>query len=160
MHSLALVPDQDGDGIPDIYDNCPSVPNPNQADADGDGVGDACEVYIAPAITTQPQNQTVYVGDAASFSAAASGDPAPSLQWQVSTDSGATWTDITGATASPLTFTASFDQNGNLYRVVFTNVEGSATSDAAILTVSKIPATVTLADLYQTYDGKPMPVTH
>jgi hypothetical protein len=35
--------DSDGDGIPDSSDNCPNVPNPNQADADGDGVGDACD---------------------------------------------------------------------------------------------------------------------
>lgn len=34
--------DSDGDGIPDLRDNCPYEPNPDQADADGDGIGDAC----------------------------------------------------------------------------------------------------------------------
>ncbi len=34
--------DLDGDGVRDDIDNCPSVPNHDQADALGDGVGDAC----------------------------------------------------------------------------------------------------------------------
>ncbi|MGM0558097.1 MAG: thrombospondin type 3 repeat-containing protein [Myxococcota bacterium] len=37
-------PDVDGDGIDNTEDNCPTTPNPDQADeCDGDGVGDACQ---------------------------------------------------------------------------------------------------------------------
>ncbi len=49
--------DQDGDGVPDSQDNCPSVANSNQADCDGDGVGDVCdsfngtETYLGYSIT-------------------------------------------------------------------------------------------------------------
>lgn len=35
--------DADGDGVPDQFDNCPTTPNPDQADLDGDGLGNACD---------------------------------------------------------------------------------------------------------------------
>jgi hypothetical protein len=37
-------PDDDGDGIINLLDNCVFVPNPDQADANQNGIGDACEV--------------------------------------------------------------------------------------------------------------------
>ncbi|MBW2733911.1 MAG: thrombospondin type 3 repeat-containing protein [Deltaproteobacteria bacterium] len=36
-------PDTDGDGVPDVSDNCPTKANTGQADVDGDKVGDACD---------------------------------------------------------------------------------------------------------------------
>ena len=35
--------DEDGDGVSDEVDNCPSVPNASQLDFDGDESGDACD---------------------------------------------------------------------------------------------------------------------
>ncbi len=40
---LLIGADADGDGLIDCADNCPQVPNPDQADVNGDGTGDACD---------------------------------------------------------------------------------------------------------------------
>lgn len=37
-------PDADGDGVADPYDNCPTVPNADQANNDGDSEGDVCDL--------------------------------------------------------------------------------------------------------------------
>lgn len=38
--------DSDGDGIPDMIDNCPYDYNPDQLDTDADGKGDACDINL------------------------------------------------------------------------------------------------------------------
>ena len=46
---IVLFPgDEDGDGVNDLIDNCPLVPNPGQGDSDGDGIGDACTLTPLP----------------------------------------------------------------------------------------------------------------
>ena len=50
-------PDEDGDGIPDVCDNCPTIPNTDQTDSDGDQVGDVCTGIVqsgSDAWTTPP----------------------------------------------------------------------------------------------------------
>ena len=100
------------------------------------------QILVAPAVTTSPSSLTITAGQTASFTAAATGTPAPTVQWQVSTDGGVSFSNIAGATSTTLTFTASLSQNGNLYQAVFSNSAGSATSSAATLTVIN-PATTT-----------------
>ena len=92
-------------------------------------------VITVPGITLQPLGQSVTAGQSATFTVTASGIPAPSFQWQENTGGG--WGDITGATTSTLTLTAvTLADDGNEYRCVATNGAGSATSNAATLTVT------------------------
>ena len=44
IQGLCVCPDQDGDGICDDVDNCPTIANPGQEDCNNNGVGDACDV--------------------------------------------------------------------------------------------------------------------
>lgn len=89
----------------------------------------------APSITLQPSNQTVTAPASATFTVAASGSPSPTYQWSVNTGSG--WSAISGATsASYTTAPTTTAANGYQYRCVASNANGTATSNAATLTVN------------------------
>ena len=103
-----------------------------------------------PVITTNPVSQSVGYEAAVTFTAAASGTPAPSVQWQISTNRGASWTNISGATSATFTFHAGLSENGDWYRAVFTNSAGSATTAAATLTVTAAKPAITTNPVSQT----------
>ena len=99
-------------------------------------------VRTPPVVTTQPMSQTVTAGTYHSFHAAASGFPTPTVQWQVSADGGSTFTNLTGATSTTLSFSETMhddSKNGYKYRAIFKNAAGSATSAIATLTVRTSP---------------------
>ena len=85
----------------------------------------------APQITMQPANQTVTAGQAASFSVSATGASPLTYQWQKNGSA------ISGATAATYTTPATTSaDNGAQFKVVVSNSKGSATSNAATLTVT------------------------
>jgi hypothetical protein len=88
-----------------------------------------------PSVTTNPTNQTVTASLIASFVGDATGTPAPTVEWQVSTDNGISFSDISGATSATYTFLTTASQNGSQYRAMFINGVGVVTSNAATLTV-------------------------
>lgn len=95
--------------------------------------------YVAPVVTTHPVSTGVTAGTVVSFTAAATGVPAPTVQWQVSTNNGSSWSNISGETSGTYTFTAAAGDTGKQYRAVFTNAEGSANTNAATLLVGTLP---------------------
>ncbi|WP_460491570.1 IPT/TIG domain-containing protein [Dactylosporangium cerinum] len=96
----------------------------------------ASACLAAPSVTTHPTAQTATVGSPVTFTAAASGNPTPTVRWQTFT-AGGTWTDVPGATTSSLTFTPALTDTGRQYRAVFHNSSGAdAESNAAGLTVN------------------------
>lgn len=94
-------------------------------------------VNVAPAITGNPASLTLCSGSAASFSVTATGT-APTYQWQVSTDGGTTWNNISGAIAATYNIAAvAVTDNNNRYRCVVSGTcTPPATSTAATLLVS------------------------
>ena len=98
----------------------------------------------APAVTINPASLSVPAGRTAAFTAVSSGYPVPTVQWQVSTDGGKTFSDMSGATSTTLSFAVAEAQNGYEYRAVFTNSLGAATTIPATLTVTT-PVTLSAA---------------
>ena len=121
-----------------------SNPEANSAESQAD---DAIAADRGITIDNQPQNASVTAPAAATFVVAASlrgaAGGTATFQWQLSTDSGANFADITNggvysdATTSTLAISDSTGLDGNQYRVVV-SATGAAdvTSSAATLTVA------------------------
>jgi Immunoglobulin domain/Putative adhesin len=97
-----------------------------------------------PSIATQPTNQTVTVGQTATFSVTANGTAPLSYQWQKG------GVAISGATSASYTTPAvQASDNGTTFTVTVTNAAGSVSSSAATLTVTAaavIPPTTLSCD--------------
>lgn len=106
------------------------------------------ESAAAVVVATHPSNATACVGTPASFTSTSNSVPAPTVQWQRDPNTG-TFADITVATdggvyqnftTTTLNVTNVTGLNNYKYRAVFTNVNGSATSNQAVLTVTPLPS--------------------
>ena len=87
--------------------------------------------HLAPAITSQPTNQSALAGDNVTFTAAVEGAAPVSYQWYFNS------APVTGATASELTRTTVLLASAGNYTLVASNGYGCATSSVAVLAVSK-----------------------
>jgi hypothetical protein len=95
---------------------------------------------IAPAFTINPTDRTVAVGQTIPFTAAATGNPTPSLRWQSQPPGAAAFTDVPGATtANYTTPPLALADSGAKFQCIATNSVGSVTSFVATITVTNIP---------------------
>lgn len=107
------------------------------------------DVVATTAISASPSSPTICSGNAITFSVTAAGGGL-TYQWQVSTDNGSTYSNIsntgiyTGATTSVLRLASGVttSYSGYKYQCVVTGSCGSATSSAATLTVNS-PISIT-----------------
>lgn len=105
---------------------------------------------VTPQIVQQPMNQTVAVGQPATFSVSATGGTPLSYQWQRN------GVNIAGATSSSYTIGAvATSDSGAQFRCIVTNSYGSATSSVAtLLATVTISLTASPAGLQVTWDGQ------
>ena len=114
-----------------------------------------------PVTVTNPVNSTLCTDKVTSFSVTATGT-SPTYQWQVSTNGGVSFANISnggvysGATTATLTITAPpTSLNGNQYRCVVSGAApcGSVTSGAATLTVNPLPTVAITANPRKLWPG-------
>ena len=112
--------------------------------------GATLTISASTAVSTQPTSKTICAGANTTFSVAGTGSGSLTYQWQVSTNSGSSWTNITNAapystaTTATLTITAATAaMTGYQYQCIISGTCGSATSSAATLTVNTAPAVTT-----------------
>ena len=131
--TAVAVGDVNGDGRPDVVTADQAHTISIRLNAPG-----SCPPPLpsAPAVTSQPASQIVHAGQVVTWSATASGIPAPTVQWQYSANSGASWYDIAGATSTSYSFVASVGDSARQFRAIFTNNRGQATTTPAGLTVT------------------------
>jgi opacity protein-like surface antigen len=89
-----------------------------------------------PMIVEHPMNWVALNNTTAEFSVAVTGTAPFAYQWQRSKDGGNTWSDISGANAANYSFTAQSFDNGDCFRVVVSNSDGSVTSNIATLKIT------------------------
>jgi hypothetical protein len=94
-------------------------------------------VWLRPTITQHPIDEFVAVGFSATFTAAATGTPLPTYQWQKD------GFDIPGETAVVLNFGEVTAADAGAYRMAATNAVGTTYSNVSRLTVGAVPAFAT-----------------
>jgi len=108
-----------------------------------------------PIVLAHPANTSINAGQPTTFTGNIASDPAPTYQWQFSTNNGSTWGNVpvaspySGQTTKTLTISpASLAMDGYRYRLAATNAAGSLTTNPAMLNVIPNPTGSLFANFY------------
>jgi Leucine-rich repeat (LRR) protein/fibronectin type 3 domain-containing protein len=130
--------------LADIYRGDSSVVEPVHLSQTVAVTTDTDPSMTDPVFTVQPKSTALSYGNTARFSVYAISPNAGTLayQWQVSSDGGLTWNDVTtgGTDAAYRTAALSAADNGAMYRCAVTNTKGGTSG-----TTHSNPATVTMS---------------
>ncbi len=107
----------------------------------------------SPAITGQPQNQTVVISNSAAFSVTATGSAPFTYQWRFNSVA------IPGASSSGFTLSTVQYSNGGNYSVMVSNSFGSMLSSNGTLTVLTARPTIQLTNIWNIQAGSRTYVT-
>ncbi|MBL9166225.1 MAG: immunoglobulin domain-containing protein [Verrucomicrobiales bacterium] len=104
---------------------------------------------ISPSFSEQPTNETALVGQTLALSAVATGNPAPTYQWQRKPVSLSVWSNVVDSevfvgAASPQLVLPNTTTNlsGHQFRCVASNALGSVTSRVASVTILALPSLI------------------
>lgn len=117
--------DCNANGIADACD----IASGASEDCNNDGIPDECQGGSGPAVLNQPQSQAACAGASVTLSVTATGLAPLAYQWRKG------GVDIGGANAPTYAINPVTAADAGSYDCVVTNACGSATSDAAMLTV-------------------------
>jgi hypothetical protein len=91
---------------------------------------------LLPVISAHPQTQTITKGSTLNLSVTATSVTTPTYQWQKSTNSGSSWSNVGTNSTS---YSESNIQASAWYRVTITNDGGTTTSNTAVTTALAVP---------------------
>ena len=109
-YSFTATPGENGDEYEAVFTSGLATASSTAATLSVDSVS----------ITTDPISQEVAAGSSVTITAAATAIPSPTVQWEVSTNGGSSFSVLTGATSTSYSFTATAADNGDKYEAVFT----------------------------------------
>lgn len=100
-----------------------------------------------PSVIKPPLDQTIYVGQNATFTIVASGVPQPSFQWSFNSNT------VANATNSSYTVSGATLGSGGIYSVIVSNSQGKLTNQATLTVTPRPNLVITEIDSDQSTNG-------